>query len=391
MGLRPPTLHPRQAEIARHPARYKVLVCGRRWGKTRLGAWLALRTATGGKRVWWVAPTYAQASIAWRLVRPMAMQLPGAYAREVDRVVLLPGGGEIWFKSSDQRDNLRGEGMDLLVMDEADFQPVEVWEQVLRPALADRKGAAFFVSTPNVENGWFHDLYRRGERHEPDWASWSFPSETNPFLDPAEIATARAQVPDIVARREFGAEFVSAGGARVNAAWLRRGTPPDGLAVVMGVDLAISTKQDADYTAAVVMGRDESTGCVWVLDAQRTRASFHQVLEFVGRLAHTWSPTTVAIEQVQFQAAVIQELLRTTALPVEGVRPDKDKLTRFQPLEARYEQGLVWHADTLAPDFERELLSFPVGAHDDLVDAAAYAWSRLADAGGAIESLHWSR
>lgn len=375
--LRPPTLHPRQAEIARDPSRYKVLVCGRRWGKTRLGAYLALRAGTRGKRVFWVAPTYAQSSIAWRLVRPMAVQVPGAYAREVDRFIALPGGGEVWFKSSDQRDNLRGEGIDFLVMDEADFQPVEVWEQVLRPALADRKGSAFFVSTPNVENGWFHALFKRGARREPGWRSWSFPSESNPFLDPAEIAAARAQLPDIIARREFGAEFVSAGGARVQAAWLRSGEPPPIAALAMGVDLAISTKQGADYTAAVVVGRD-ARGAVWVLDAQHTRAPFHQVLQFVQRLAERWRPDVVAIEEVQYQAAVVQELLRTTTLPVRGVKPDRDKLTRFQPLEARYEQGLVWHAAGLGDEFERELLAFPVGAHDDMVDALAYAYAALA-------------
>lgn len=308
----------------------------------------------------------------------MASQMPGTQSKEVDRVIRFRSGGTIWFKSSDQRDNLRGEGIDFLVMDEADFQDVEVWENVLRPALADRKGSALFVSTPNVENGWFHNLYRRGERHELGWASWSFPSETNPFLDPSEIAEARAQLPDIIARREFGAEFVSVGGARISAAWLKRGDPPPIAHLAMGVDLALSTRDGADYTAAVVVGRD-AAGSLWVLDAQRVRAPFHQVLGFVQTLAARWSPDVVAIETVQYQAAVVQELLRTTTLPVRGVRPDRDKLTRFQPLEARYEQGLVWHATGLPVDFERELLSFPVGGHDDQVDALAYAYAALTE------------
>jgi len=116
---------------------------------------------------------------------------------------------------------------------------------------------------------------------------------------------------------------------------------------------------------------------LYVLDAQRIRAPFHQVLQFIEQMAAKWRPTSIAIEQVQYQAAVIQELSRTTTLPIRGVRPDKDKLTRFLPLAARYEQGLVKHAPGLPGWFEDELLAFPVGAHDDLVDAAAYAFAAL--------------
>lgn len=311
----------------------------------------------------------------------MAVQVPGVEVREADRALIAPGGGEFWFKSADRADNLRGEGIDDLIMDEADFQPRETWEQVLRPALADRRGGALLISTPNVEGGWFHELFERGQGTDPSWRSWSFPSATNPHLAPAEIEAARASLPSIVFRREFGAEFVSSAGARVQRAWLHRGEPPDGLEVAMGVDLAISTKQGADYTAAVVLGRvpegQPTAGRIYVLDAQRTRVSFAQALAFVRSVAETWSPQSIVVEQVQYQAAAVQELLRTTDLPVRGVRPDKDKLTRFQPLEARYEHGLVWHAPGLAPEFERELLSFPVGDHDDLVDAAAYAYQAL--------------
>jgi len=82
----------------------------------------------------------------------------------------------------------------------------------------------------------------------------------------------------------------------------------------------------------------------------------------------------IGIEQVQYQAAVVQELLRRTKLPIRGIRPDRDKVTRFAPLESRYEQSQVMHCQGLPAYFEDELLSFPVGRHDDVVDALAYAW-----------------
>jgi predicted phage terminase large subunit-like protein len=373
-----PPLHPLQAEIAAHPARFKVLACGRRWGKTLLGAALALEAACAGKVAWWVGPTYAQSSIAWRALSPVAQAVHGAaLVRTSPRALFLPSGGSVWFKSGDSADNLRGEGLDLLIMDEADYQPGEVWSQVLRPALADRKGRAFFISTPKTENGWFHELFKRGQLGGGDWCSWSYPSWTNPFLDPSEFEAAKADLPSIEYRREFGAEFVSSAGARVKASWVRYAdAAPPRLDVVLGVDLAISQKTDADYTAVVAMGRAQD-GRLYVLDARRDRMSFDAILRFIQELAAVHHPRVISIESQQFQAAVVQELLRTTDLPVVGVTADRDKVTRFLPLEARYEQGLVYHLRSLPKEFEAELSAFPVGKHDDFVDAAAYAYRGL--------------
>jgi len=372
-----PRLHRAQLEVAKDPTRFRVLVCGRRWGKTRLGASLALRAGLEGKRVWWVAPTYSISGIAWEQVRAMSRHL-GATAIESTRTLKFPSGGFVAFKSADNPDNLRGEGLDFLVMDEADFVARRVWEEVLRPALADRRGKALIISTPNVEGGWFHELVQRGQGEDLEVRSWQLPSWTNPHLDAAEIDAARSTLPAIVFRREFGAEFVSAAGALLRREWIRVAEPPEreGLDVAVGVDLAISTKDGADWTAAVALGRDRD-GRLWVLDVARARLPFHQVLGFVAGFAKRWDPRTVAVEQVQFQAAVVTELLRTTDLPVVGVRPDKDKVTRFTGIQARFEQGMVNLAPDLPGDFTRELLGFPVADHDDMVDALVYAHRAL--------------
>ena len=177
-------------------------------------------------------------------------------------------------------------------------------------------------------------------------------------------------------QQEFMAEFVDASGAVLKREWLQTGEPAGKPTVVLGVDLAISVKSDADYSAIVALSRDRD-GTIYVRDAQRLRAPFHQVLQFIEQMAAKWKPSLIAIEQVQYQAAVIQELSRTTTLPIRGVRPDKDKLTRFLPLAARYEQGLVKHAPGLPGWFEDELLAFPVGEHDDAADALAYSFAAL--------------
>ena len=165
-------------------------------------------------------------------------------------------------------------------------------------------------------------------------------------------------------------------GALFRRDWIARGKAPrSGTRVAMGVDLALSTKTSADYTAIVIMARDEF-GKLYVLDAVRERVDFPGALRLIRLMADKWSPKAIAIEQVAYQAVVVQELLRQTTLPIKGVTPDKDKVTRAQPLALRYEQGLVFH-DGLPSWFEDELLAFPQGLHDDSVDALVYAYQSV--------------
>jgi predicted phage terminase large subunit-like protein len=102
------------------------------------------------------------------------------------------------------------------------------------------------------------------------------------------------------------------------------------------------------------------------------------VLNLIKRVSEKWKPFVVAIEQVQFQAAVVQELHRTTSLPVIAIKPEGDKLSRFLPLEVRYEQQKVYHTLGVTRDFESELTAFPDSTHDDMIDAFSYAWLGLA-------------
>jgi predicted phage terminase large subunit-like protein len=148
---------------------------------------------------------------------------------------------------------------------------------------------------------------------------------------------------------------------------------PRDLKIGMGVDLAISKSDTADYTAIAVVGYDKDSGRRYVLDMWRGKVGFHDVIQTISLLSTKWSPSRINIEAVQYQVAVVQELLRKTSLPVKAVKPDRDKVTRFHGLLARYEQLLVTHVRGLEPSFEQELLSFPEGNHDDMVDALVYA------------------
>jgi predicted phage terminase large subunit-like protein len=156
---------------------------------------------------------------------------------------------------------------------------------------------------------------------------------------------------------------------------IREGPAPADLPVTLGVDLAISTREDADWTAIAAVSHDHERGRVYVREVERFRGAFHDVLGRIVGAATRWRPRLIAIEQVQYQAAVVQELARTTRLPVRGVTVERDKLTRALPLITRYEQGLVSHDPSGVPGwFREELLAFPEGEHDDGVDAVVHAW-----------------
>lgn len=234
-----PRLHDGQREIHSDRSRYRVVCCGRRFGKSRLGTAEVTEAGLQGKRAWWVAPTFAIASIGWRVIKGLALQIPGIQIRESELRVIYPSGGSVQVKSADRPASLRGEGLDLAVMDEAAFMEAEAWYEALRPALSDRQGRALFISTPCGRN-WFYELYQRGPNGDPGWRSFSRPTHANPYIVPEEIEDARRSMSETTFRQEYLAEFVVFEGQVFGDFTRERHIKPltfeSNLPVVVGVD-----------------------------------------------------------------------------------------------------------------------------------------------------------
>lgn len=385
-----PKLHSGQREVEQEAKRFNVLACGRRWGKTKKGTRRIIKQALKGKVIAWGAPNYKYFEEIWREAEwRLAPVLSRGDINKTERQIRLPTGGVLDFWTMDTGGPARGRFYDEFHLDEAAFIPglLEKWQRAIRPTLTDRQGSAWFYSTPDGMND-FHTIWEIAGRNEDgQWARWQRPSSENPHLPPEEIEAARRELPSIVFAQEYEAQFVSSSGGKVKRSWLKYGRPERRLQVFMGVDLAISTSDSADYTAVVVMAKDDE-GRIFVLDAQRVREPFHGVLRFIQAMAAKWEPTLILVEEVAYQAAVKTELLRTTSLPIRGISPRQfpgrktDKASRFLSLEARYEQGLVYHDPDLPSAFENEILSFPVGDHDDQVDAMVYAYEAMSGVGG---------
>ena len=144
--------------ILKDDHRFKVLSCGRRWGKTHLALlWLLKGEISPNERRWVVMPTYRQAKVvAFPILKGLFREF-GGKINESELSIQL-GEAEIALKGADNEDSLRGVGLSKVVLDEYAYMKPHVWEEIILPMLATTKGKAMFIGTPNSHNH-FYDLY----------------------------------------------------------------------------------------------------------------------------------------------------------------------------------------------------------------------------------------
>ncbi len=163
-------LKPPQWTVFGCDSRFRILVAGRRFGKTYLAMVELCRSAWAqGKLVWYVAPTYKQAKrVAWKPLKQMTRPYWASRPNETDLRIELVTGGAICLRGADNYDSLRGDGLDFLILDEYASIAQEAWTEVLRPALADKQGHAFdlnsfhYCHTANPRSGCFPPQKMRG-------------------------------------------------------------------------------------------------------------------------------------------------------------------------------------------------------------------------------------
>ena len=202
-----------QREVYDSAARFKMLCSGRRFGKTHLClvqliVWAANKA---GSLNWYIAPTYKSAKqIAWRQLKAMVPLELFASKNEVDLSIELINGSRIELKGGDSYDNLRGASLSNCVLDEAAYIPRDAWEMVIRPALADQRGSAFFISTPAGFNH-YHEWWEQAQELE-EWETFSYTTIEGGNVPPEEVELARRQLDERTFNQEFNASFESFSG-----------------------------------------------------------------------------------------------------------------------------------------------------------------------------------
>lgn len=202
-----------QREVWDSSARFKLLCSGRRFGKTylciaRLVAWAVSKP---GSLNWYVTANYRMAKqIAWRQLKTMVPADICIKRNESELSVELSNGSIIALKGAENADSLRGVSLSTLVIDEAAYVKQDAWEMVLRPALSDQGGPAWFITTPAGLN-WFHDLWEQAQ-DEGDWETYSYTTVQGGNVPPDEIEAARRTLDERTFRQEYLASFETLSG-----------------------------------------------------------------------------------------------------------------------------------------------------------------------------------
>jgi hypothetical protein len=246
-----------QFKIYRALERMRILVAGRRFGKTHLAIRELFISANNKPKSdnWYIAPTYRQAKqIAWK---PLKELIPPSYLmgkpNETDLSVTLLNGSTIALRGADNPDSLRGPGLDFVVPDEAAFQAKEMWD-VVRPMLSDRKGRALFISTPSGFN-WFYDLFQMASEL-PTWAVFKFTTAEGGNVDAEELADARRELDIRTYMQEYEASFENLSG-RVYYAYDRAKNITD-QAIDRDLPLSVGMDFNVNPMCAVIGQKHES-------------------------------------------------------------------------------------------------------------------------------------
>lgn len=402
--------HDAQQEIRDSDARFRMVACGRRWGKTELAAHEIFEYAFNnpGTLCWWVAPTYRIADTGYNKVESIVPNglVDGKPKRSKPKRIPLVNGSIIEFRSTSKEDGLVGEGVHFLVIDEAAMIPERSWKKEMRPTLSDTLGEMLAISTPKGRN-WFHDYYQRGESDagtHDEIASWRGSTYQNPHVPDSEIDAAKEELPERIFAQEYEAEFIDDTGGVFERITER---------IVADYDHE-ETDGEAPYYIGVDFARHEDWTVIIVLDAE-------------GRLVHykrirhrSWPQIQSAVEKAYERYPgptyvdgsrdnKIVSDLEAVGVEVEPISfTSQRKAQMVERLAATIEQEGLTIPDL--PQVVTELQAFeydvtragnvryhaPDGFHDDTVDALCLA--NFARTGATRKTLtrgtrtaHWTK
>ena len=381
-------LHPAQLEIFNSKKRFKIVAAGRRFGKSRLAAWILLIKAlqSESKDVFYVGPTFQQAKdIMWGMLKELGQDVIKDAYENTARLTLI-NDRKIYLKGSDRPDTLRGVGLAYVVLDEyASMKPI-VWEQILRPTLADVRGEAMFIGTPAGKNH-FYDLYTEAQKDE-DWDAFQYNSTDNPYIAADEIEAAKKSMSSMAFRQEFEASFETFSGGIFKEEWFHTSTEPEEGNYVIAVDPAgfeavekerglKGSKLDETSIAIVKIDRDKW----WVKDILHGRWGIKETAKKILKAADINGATTVGIETGSLKNAImpyLEDEMRTENrfVHIDELRHGGKKKTEriTWSLQGRLEHGQIsFNEDRDWKVFISQMLDFPNHlSHDDLLDSLAY-------------------
>ena len=353
-------------------ARFKVLKCGRRFGKSLIAQAFSVKEAAEScSNVAYITPTYQLAKIFFDdIVKNLPKDIYDC--NRSDLVINFITGGSIRFFTGERLDNMRGLKFHLAIVDEASYiANLEIgWNNAIRPTLTDYKGNAIFLSTPKGRN-FFYSLFMR--HGEPDWEAFSFSTYDNPYIDPKEIADAKRHMPPEAFEQEYMANPMENAANPFGSENIRSciaplsKLPPQ----YYGIDLAKSF----DWT--VIIGLDINGQCSYY---QRFQKDWKQTKEFILTIDRS---KPVFIDSTGVGDAIVEDIQKYFQRMIGFKYTSSSKQQLMEGLVAALHKKEIFYPDGTIKD-ELELFEYrytatgvrytaPQGFHDDCVNALALA------------------
>ena len=205
-----------QHKVSKSNKRFRVLVSGRRFGKTYLCITEMMKYATQvNKTIWYVAPTFKMArEIVWSKLKQMLSEFN--WIDNINesnlQIRVKKTGSTISLKGCENYDYLRGVGIDFLILDEFADIDEKAWTEVLRASIADTQGDVLMCGSPKGFGNWSYRMYEKGKR-ESQWDSFQFTTLQGGMVPLEEIEQAKQDVDIRTFRQEFEGTFENYAGA----------------------------------------------------------------------------------------------------------------------------------------------------------------------------------
>ena len=210
------TLTKPQLKVSSSSARFRVLISGRRFGKTYLAVTEMMKYASQpNRRIWYVAPTFKMAKdICWASLKEMLNQFN--WIEDINEttmtITIRQSNSTISLKGADNYDSLRGTGLDFLILDEFADIDKRTWFEVLRASVADRLGHVLMCGTPKGYGNWSYEMYLKGKQ-DKEWESFQFTTIQGGMVAKSEVEQAKQDLDQRTFRQEFEGTFENYAGS----------------------------------------------------------------------------------------------------------------------------------------------------------------------------------
>jgi len=381
--------HKKQKEIIdgvlNDTAKHHIVSVGRQFGKSLMGINLLLYWAINHKpcKILWVSPVYSQANKVQKEIDNAIRHtnLIGS-CNYSESYIKLRTGSEVYFRSAERYDNIRGFTFDYAILDESAFMRGETWYEAVRPTLAVRGKKVLFLSTPKGKN-WFYDLFKLGESVDnPNYKSYKGSSFDTPFIAEEEINDARKTLPTNIFKQEYMAEFIDDGGevfSELDSNTFNHYPKPSGK-LYCGIDIG----RVDDFSVATIIDSAGNVIDIYRNNKQQWSTLVDELLSFIRKynavtLIEVNSMGDVIFEQLKAKYNNINAFVTTSKTKqeiIEGLILDMNENSVMIPSQQLF-PPLYSELTTFTYEYNPKTRSIkyghPNGLHDDCVISLALA------------------